>query len=126
MQTKATPTRRPHGWWDQPEIRQDFEGLAPAELMKKYGLSETYVSQLRRRMKDRPGGTRGKDVSEAEKIGTELREMRLAAGMSQTEFGQLVHCGRGIVALWESGKRKCPPEKLELLRIKLNREGSTP
>lgn len=121
---KKPSARRPRGWWDTPEIREDFFTLPSKILEEKYSVSPSYVWHLKRRMQECPPGTFATPEArtEAEKIGEEILALRLAAGLDQAEFGRLVHSHRNRVIEWEAGRTVCPPEKLELLRLKLQKQ----
>lgn len=45
----------------------------------------------------------------------EIRQLREDMERTQTEFGELVYRGRDVVAKWESGERRCPPDTWEFL-----------
>lgn len=55
-------------------------------------------------------------VKDAQIIGRNLREIRLACGASQTEIGDIVGVSFQQVQKYEKGKSRLPADKLFLLR----------
>jgi DNA-binding transcriptional regulator YiaG len=49
----------------------------------------------------------------------EIREARLALGLTQKQFGTLLHSTERAARAWESGYRNMPGATEELLKIKL-------
>lgn len=49
----------------------------------------------------------------------EIREARAALGMTQKQFGDLLHASLKAVQAWEYGKRNMAKATVELLKIKL-------
>ena len=49
---------------------------------------------------------------------TEIREARLALGLTQAQFGELLHVTLRTVQMWEAGDRNMTPATAELLKIK--------
>ena len=52
---------------------------------------------------------------------SDVRAAREAAGLTQTEAAELIHCDRGTWAKWEGGTRLMHPAFWELFRIKTAR-----
>lgn len=50
---------------------------------------------------------------------TEIRALRNSAGLTQTQFGALLHCALRTVQDWEGGQAKMPPGLWELARMKI-------
>ena len=48
----------------------------------------------------------------------EIRAARAAAGLTQTEAGDLVHASLRTWQQWEAGDRKMPPGLFELFKLK--------
>lgn len=49
----------------------------------------------------------------------EIREARAALGLTQTQFGELLHAKLRTVQDWEAGKRNMPRATWELFQIKV-------
>lgn len=52
----------------------------------------------------------------------DFKELRKAAGMSQRKFAEYFGIPRRTVEDWDSGKRKCTPYLLDLMKYKLEKE----
>lgn len=50
---------------------------------------------------------------------TEIRSARLSLGLTQKEFGDLLHASLKAVQAWEYGQRNMTASTEELLKIKL-------
>tara|TARA_Y100000114_G_C11587602_1_gene244135 strand:+ start:419 stop:610 length:192 start_codon:yes stop_codon:yes gene_type:complete len=50
---------------------------------------------------------------------TEIKQARLDAGLTQTEFGALVDSAMRTVQDWEAGKRNMPSTKWKIIKIEL-------
>lgn len=49
----------------------------------------------------------------------QVLELRSSAGLTQTQFGELVYKGWRTVQDWESGERRMPPDTWELAQLKI-------
>lgn len=49
----------------------------------------------------------------------EVRSLRLSAGLTQTQFGRLVHASLRAVQEWEKGDARMHPGLWELVQMKL-------
>jgi len=47
----------------------------------------------------------------------QVQRLRESAGMTASEFAELVYCEAPTVYAWESGRRQCPISSWELLLI---------
>lgn len=54
---------------------------------------------------------------------SQIREARLALGLTQTEFGILLHAKLRTVQDWEAGKRNMQPATKDLLRRIMTERG---
>lgn len=50
---------------------------------------------------------------------SEIRSARLALGMTQKDFGALLHATDRTVRMWEAGQRNITQATAELLKMKL-------
>lgn len=53
---------------------------------------------------------------------TEIRSARLALGLTQKEFGDMLHASLKAVQAWEYGQRNMTAATEELLKIKLKKK----
>lgn len=53
----------------------------------------------------------------------EIRALRDRAGLTQTEFGELIHATLRSVQMYEAGDRRMHPAIWELARLKVARKG---
>lgn len=51
-----------------------------------------------------------------------IKELRAASGMSQSEFAKYFGIPKDSLQNWEQGRRKCPEYLLNLIEYKLNAE----
>lgn len=51
-----------------------------------------------------------------------IKELRAASGMSQSEFAKYFGIPKHTLQNWEQGQRKCPDYLLELIEYKLRNE----
>jgi DNA-binding transcriptional regulator YiaG len=54
----------------------------------------------------------------------EIRKARLVLGLTQKEFGDMLHASLKAVQAWEYGQRNMTSATEELLKIKMNTERS--
>lgn len=52
-----------------------------------------------------------------------IKELRQASGMTQKAFSEYFGIPKRSIENWEGGKRECPHYLLDLMLIKLHRDG---
>ena len=53
----------------------------------------------------------------------EIREARQLLGLTQPQFGKLLHATERTVRMWESGQRNMPPATQDLLQRIMTERG---
>lgn len=69
---------------------------------------------------------RGKPTPAANPDPGLIRDTRLAAGLTQTQAGEMVYCTCRAWQDWEAGARRMHPAVWELFQAKLLQAGKTP
>ncbi len=52
-----------------------------------------------------------------------IKDLRIAAGMTQKAFAEYFGISKRAIESWEGGQRECPNYLLELMKYKLEHEG---
>lgn len=65
----------------------------------------------------------GYKISQKRRYDMTFKELRLASGMSRTEYADYFHVPYKTVQNWELGLRECPVYLMELMHYKLQKEG---
>lgn len=95
--------RRVSGWWNTPAVRKDFAEMPIRKLCAEYGISPSYVSILRKKMRETEFAP-----EVAETPGSKLRAIREAQGMTQAEFCKVLGVSLPTLWRWETGNGRIP------------------